>query len=94
MNKKAQLEIVEGKRLERTDVEDLSAPLEHMSAKSLNFWLWNGTLLRRSNYLLAAFTSIWKMYRGKWLSIYWTKVIGGKTTSFKVIYFFVLRFNQ
>ena len=37
--KKAQLETVGGNGLERTDVEDLSAPLEHMSAKSLNFWL-------------------------------------------------------
>ena len=39
MNKKAQLGTVGGNGLERTDVEDLSAPLEHMSAKSLNFWL-------------------------------------------------------
>ena len=39
MNKKAQLETVGGNGLERTVVEDLSAPLEHMSAKSLNFWL-------------------------------------------------------
>ena len=39
MNKKAQLETVGGNGLERTDVDDLSAPLEHVSAKSLNFWL-------------------------------------------------------
>ena len=33
MNKKAQLETVGGKGLERTVVEDLSAPLEHMFAE-------------------------------------------------------------
>ena len=39
MNKKAQLETVGHNRLESTNVEDLSVPLEHMSANSLNFWL-------------------------------------------------------
>ena len=87
MNKKAQLETVGGNGLERTDVEELSAPLEHMSAKSLNFWLWNGTLLRRSTYLFAALNAIWQMYRGKWLSTYWTKAIRGKTTFFEVTSF-------
>ena len=38
-NKKAQLETVGGNGLERTVVEDLSAPLEHMFAKSLFSWL-------------------------------------------------------
>ena len=36
MNKKAQLETCGGKGLEVTNVEDLSVPLEHMSADSLN----------------------------------------------------------
>ena len=40
MNKKVQSKTVGGNGLERTDVEDLSTPLEHMSAKSLNFWLY------------------------------------------------------
>ena len=39
MNKKAQLETSGGNGLESTNVEDLSVPLEHMSADSLNFWL-------------------------------------------------------
>ena len=39
MKKKVQLETVGGNGLEKTNVEDLSAPLEHMAAKSLNFWL-------------------------------------------------------
>ena len=39
MNRKAQLETVGGNGLERTVVEDLSAPLEHMFAKSLFSWL-------------------------------------------------------
>ena len=39
MNKKAQLERVGGNGLKRTDVENLSATIEHVSAKSLNFWL-------------------------------------------------------
>ena len=39
MNRKVQLETNGGKGLESTDVEDLSVSLEHMSAKSLNFWL-------------------------------------------------------
>ena len=87
MNKKAQLETVGRNGLERTDVEELSAPLERMSTKSLNFWPWNGSHLRCSTYLFAALTAIWQKYRGKWLSTYWTKVIGGKTTFFEVIYF-------
>ena len=37
MNKKAQLETSGGNRLESTNVEELSVPLEHMSADSLNF---------------------------------------------------------
>ena len=87
MNKKVQLQTVGGNGLERTNVEDLSAPLQHTSAKSLNFWLWNSTLLRRSTYLFAALTAIWQMYRGKWLSTYWTKVTGGKMKFFEVIFF-------
>ena len=39
MNKKAQLETVGHNGLESTNVDDLSVPLEHMSANSLNFWL-------------------------------------------------------
>ena len=39
MNKKAQMETVGHNGLELTNVEDLSVPLEHMSANSLNFWL-------------------------------------------------------
>ena len=39
MNKKAQLETSGGNGLESANVEDLSVPLEHMSADSLNFWL-------------------------------------------------------
>ena len=39
MNKKAQLETAGGNGLESTNVDDLSVPLEHMSANSLNFWL-------------------------------------------------------
>ena len=39
MNKKAQFETSKGNGLESTNVEDLSVPLEHMSADSLNFWL-------------------------------------------------------
>ena len=39
MNKKAQLETSGGNVLESTNVEELSVPLEHMSAESLNFWL-------------------------------------------------------
>ena len=39
MNKKAQLETSGGNGLESTNVEELSVPLEHMSAESLNFWL-------------------------------------------------------
>ena len=39
MNKKRQLETVGVNGLERADVENLSAPLEHVSAESLNFWL-------------------------------------------------------
>ena len=40
MNKKAQLETVGGNGLERTVVKDLSAPLEHMFAKTGLFsWL-------------------------------------------------------
>ena len=36
---KEQLETSGGNGLESTNVEDLSVPLEHMSADSLNFWL-------------------------------------------------------
>ena len=39
MNKKAQLETSGGNGLKSTNVKDLSAPLEHMSADILNFWL-------------------------------------------------------
>ena len=39
MNKTAQLETSGGNGLESTNVEDLSVPLEHMSADSLNFCL-------------------------------------------------------
>ena len=39
LNKKAQLEADGGQGLESTDMEDLSVSLEHMSAKSSNFWL-------------------------------------------------------
>ena len=39
MNKTAQLETSGGNGLESTNVEDLSVPLEHMSADSLNIWL-------------------------------------------------------
>ena len=39
MNKKTQLETCGGNGLESTNVEDLSVPLEHMSADSLHFWL-------------------------------------------------------
>jgi len=39
MNKKAQLETAGGNGLESTNVDDLSVPLEHMSANSLNFRL-------------------------------------------------------
>ena len=39
MNKTAQLETSGGNGLESTNVEDLSVPLEHMFADSLNFWL-------------------------------------------------------
>ena len=39
MNKKAQLETSGDNGLESTNVDDLSVPLEHMSADSLNFWL-------------------------------------------------------
>ena len=39
MNKKGQLETSGGNGLESTNVEELSVPLEHMSAESLNFWL-------------------------------------------------------
>ena len=46
MNKKAQLETVGGNGRERSDVEDLSVPLEHMSANSLNFWLPTSCLRR------------------------------------------------
>ena len=88
MNKKTQLETVGGNGRERTDAEDLSAALEHTSAKRLNFCLCkficelgNGTLLRRSTYLFAALTAICQMYRGTWLRI------GGKTTFFEVIFF-------
>ena len=39
INKKAQLKTSAGNGLESTNVKDLSVPLEHMSADSLNFWL-------------------------------------------------------
>ena len=39
MNKKAQLETSGGNGLVSSNVEDLSVPLEHMSADILNFWL-------------------------------------------------------
>ena len=39
MNKKAQLETAGGNGLESTNVDDLSVPLEHRSANSLNFRL-------------------------------------------------------
>ena len=102
MNKKAQLETAGGNGLESTNVDDLSVPLEHMSANSLNFWLckficeqWqskpgNATLLRRCTYLFAALIAIWEMYRGKWCLIYWRKVIGGKTTFFEAIFHHIL----
>ena len=101
MNKKAQLETVGHNGLKSTNVEDLSVPLEHMSANSLNFWLrkfivkWrskpgNATLLRRCTCLFAALIAIWEMYRGKWRLIYWRKVIGGKTTFFEAIFHHIL----
>ena len=74
MNKKAQLETSGGNGLESTNVEDLSVPLEHMSADSLNFWLCkficevargNATLLRRCTYLFAALIAIWETYKEK-----------------------------
>ena len=39
MNKTVQLETSGGNGLEATNLEELSVPLEHMSADSLNFWL-------------------------------------------------------
>ena len=39
MNQKVQLETSGGNGLESTNVEDLSVPLKHMSANSLNFRL-------------------------------------------------------
>ena len=39
MNQKVQLETSGGNGLESTNVEDLSVPLKHMSADSLNFLL-------------------------------------------------------
>ena len=90
------------KQLEGTDLRELMSKTcqPHSStcpqrvfkrfANSFVKWrskLGNGTLLRRSTYLFAALTAIWQIYRGKWFSTYWTKVIGGKTTFFEVIFF-------
>ena len=73
---KTQLETSGGNGLESTNVEDLTVPLEHMSADSLNFWLCkficevrskpgNATLLRRCTYLFAALIAIWETYKEK-----------------------------
>ena len=76
MNKKGQLETSGGNRLESTNDKELSVPLEHMSAESLNFWLCkftsevakqtgNATLLRCCTYLFAALIAIWENVQGE-----------------------------
>ena len=74
MNKKAQLETSGGNGLESTNVEDLSVPLEPMSANSsgsansfvkLRNKLGNATPLRRCTYLFAALIAIWETYKEK-----------------------------
>ena len=95
MKKKAQLETSGGNGLESTNVEDLSVPLEPMSADSsgsansfvrLQTKPENATLLGRCTYLFAALIAIWETHKEKRRLTYWRKVTGAKTTFFEAIF--------
>ena len=98
MNKKVQLETCGGNRFGSTNVGDLSVPLEHMSADSLNFLFCKFicevakqtreglTLLRYCTYFFAALIAIWETYKEKRHLTYWRKVTVGKTTFFEAIF--------